>query len=654
MTKCRKLFCLTTLAIGILLASSPLHAERPVESLLQSLPAEGHMSISLRNVDRLDRELQKLDRRGWNFPFKSIIQLMIFPVGIRQGIDWEGMFSACLMDGGRQSLGEEALKNVVFCIPFNDAKLMAGNFGLTAEEFAEGKIHFFEKKFHNNLNIHITRQQQSLLLCVTKESLESCLKSPSLKSVVSTDPEQRLSQADILFHIDVNHFRPDQFDRQMESALAKMTLGQTETVKQRAREIIQHIDRGYLALTVDNAFHVRMQMSLDQKLSKPAQQILKDWGTVDEAPTLRGFPAGKMLFAMSKTAGEIRNSKLLQQILLWIVSQSSRHQITEMIQPYLVPREDTFYGVIDELWNSIVEARSVLYQNETPTVDGLVILLVILKPHAPNRFSKQLAELIKFSKGTVYKPNRKVPEQITIKQIEALILQLGANDFDDRAAATLRLKLLGERALPLLQESIDSPDPEIAGRSKRIVAAIRKTVDQQTDGVLKEGLAALPLPEFIIYENQRQVAGYSTDLLQVVWKEDAKVNNDRLRELVGPLGDEILLVHVEDEIVLFWGSNRELLRESLRLLKHQDQGLEKGRTFFAERASHQRLIEVHASIQRIIKLTPNQTRNNRAGEEMQITDDYSSFGIEVAPTHFIGDATFPISEYLLLSRYLFH
>src|SRR5689334_14060273 len=50
-------------------------------------------------------------------------------------------------------------------------------------------------------------------------------------------------------------------------------------------------------------------------------------------------------------------------------------------------------------------------------------------------------------------------------ELQKLLLQLDADDFDDRAAASEELAKLGKEALPALEEGVHSSSPEVATRS---------------------------------------------------------------------------------------------------------------------------------------------------------------------------------------------
>lgn len=622
---------------------------------MESLPAESLASLSIRNVDKLDRSIAEIeqDKPGWRWPLKTIISFATSYMHVEKGINWEGNFSVVLYGWNKPELNDEAFQHLVFRIPFDDPGVMAGNFKLTDKDFTEGKIHYLEDQVNawgnQKKTIYVCRHGRSAVLCQKKGVLEQYLQAKPLSSRIASDPGGRLTDADILFQVDTQHFRPEKFDDRKAKMLREIFVGQPDEVIESASQIIDAVEHGFLSLKVDRGAHFRMQFSLGDELDDSSKQLLERWSSPTGQPSLTGFPDGDLILALSKTAGEIGNPKIVQQITAWVMKELIRNRdLANIIVPYLQPKDETFHGVIDELWNSILEARSGVYKNEQPTVDGLANLLLIFKPKNADQFRNQLASLVKFSRGAVYKPNRNDPEPITDEEIEALIKQLNADAFQERSAATLRLKLLGEPALSHLEEAAKGIDAEVALRSRRLVAAIKLNARQRTENLLKEGLATLPVPDFILYENQRKISGCQVDLLEAVWKGDHKINEDQLKELVGPKGHEILLVHVNQELILFWGSDRKLLEQSIELLKAGKSGLAPRRALFAKHASKNRLMETHASLQKLYLMAGDTIR--RRVQLEHVTEDVSSFSLELTPTHLLGDATFPVSEFRLLSR----
>lgn len=58
--------------------------------------------------------------------------------------------------------------------------------------------------------------------------------------------------------------------------------------------------------------------------------------------------------------------------------------------------------------------------------------------------------------------------------IDALIKQLGADDFKDREAAVAKLKRVGQPALPALKRALEDADPEVATRADAVIRELRR------------------------------------------------------------------------------------------------------------------------------------------------------------------------------------
>ncbi|HSG73480.1 MAG TPA: hypothetical protein VLA12_23895, partial [Planctomycetaceae bacterium] len=206
-----------------------------------------------------------------------------------------------------------------------------------------------------------------------------------------------------------------------------------------------------------------------------------------------------------------------------------------------------------------------------------------------------------------------------------------------------------EPALALLDKSKDSTDREVASRSKTIIEHISQNVEDKQEHLIRKGLSPIPLPTFVLYENQRQIEGHRVDVLQARWEEDTPELRSRLREILGPQGDEILLVHVADRIVVFLGSDRSLLDSSIKLLDTEQAGAEEQVELFRRHGSANRLVEFHISQQRLRSLMPDYLKQ-RLPEQLEIAPEVTSFGAEIAPTHLRLDVTIPIPELRLTMR----
>lgn len=630
-----------------------LFSEEQPEAFLETLPAGSRISLTIRNLEELDAQYKQHIRQDESFSPKRLISLGLGLLGVRQGVDWEGTFSASLMDWGEGEINDDKLEFLVVRIPFDNVALMGNNFGLNKlDDLVPEKIHRLEKRLGNRQDLYLTFREHHVLLSMRREAIEQYLSSKPMKSVVTSDPGGRLSGSDVLVQVNPRELQPDRYDQQVERWIKETFRDEPDENRDRVRLVLRHLEKTFFCMKIDRGVHIRVQCCLSPDLPAELEEMLETYAQPSTLPGLNGFPKGNLLLALSKAADREQNETIRNRSIAWLLEQTIQNKsISGLVLPYLDPRGDTFHGLIDEIWNSIVEARSAVYLNENMKEDGMGNLLVILRPDHPEGFTDRLASLVKFSRGAVYNPRTQKADKVTDEEIQQLIEQLGAREFKVRKAATLRLNLLGEPALQHLEQSALSKDEEVARRSKSLLLKIREKAAHHAQLLIQEGLTALPLPEFVFYENQRTIEGFPADVLVANWEADDPVNSKRVRELAGPRGDEILIVHVDEQVVLFWGSDRTVLSESLRLLESGAPGLNEQRERFAAYAAPRRIVETHLSVQKFARMVPESFR--RKLPDTAPTEDFSSFGVEITPRHLIGDASFPLPEFVLIARYFF-
>jgi hypothetical protein len=628
----------------------PALAQNGPATILETIPADAEASLSLHNLKDLEvrgqallRELEAPNhwqlatwyRGGLNF------------LGIKQGIDDSGTFSIALMPPETKEDRDQILELLVFRVPYTDADEMGQNFGLSAGELAPGKVHNLRKKLLAEETIFLAIKDNALILSVSERAIEMYLASPSLASRIPGEIDEQLGAADMLLHVNAHNMLrlPSGDSSGLERLLARMPHFEREEVRRASREMAHAAEHFLWGNRLDGGANMTFRLTFDQELLSPeTRQLLAAWGGRTRAPDVRGLPPGNLAFAISKTANGLKHPEEVRQLLHWLVLGPGHWtHLLPIAEPLLAPKPDSFQEVFDEIWNSLEDARVGGYFNRRVEEQGLLSLLAILHPQDPRGFIDDLAGLIKYSRGASYNPRTMREEQVTREEIEQLITQLGADEFRIRKAATLRLKLLGEPALEFLEKSKESPHLEVAARSRHIIEHVTKSMEERQQRLIRDDLSAIPLPTFVLFENQQRIAGYRVDLLQAQWAEDSPELRARVRELFGPQGDEILLVHTESRIVVFLGSDRELLEACLELLRADDAGFDRDVELFRRHAGGTHLVEFHFSQQRLRPLLPEHIKR-RIGDLTRITPAVTSMGIEVGPARLRLDLTIPTSE----------
>ncbi len=127
----------------------------------------------------------------------------------------------------------------------------------------------------------------------------------------------------------------------------------------------------------------------------------------------------------------------------------------------------------------------------------------------------------------------RVPADL-VKRIDALIAQLGHEDFNEREAASAELAKLGDRAAPALRKALASDSPEMARRAKELLAKLSEREEEDADTESADG----PRPEHdVIHTINSTIAGRITAAsLKVTTSQfgEVELKLSDVRELRGP------------------------------------------------------------------------------------------------------------------------
>lgn len=633
-------------------------------SMLDFIPAEAAGSISIQNLKDVETRgqamLKELNAPN-NWQISQFFRMGMGYLGIKQGIDDSGTFVLALMPWEGDDFNEIFFEGLVLRVPFTDADEIAANFALPEGSLVPEKIHKIDNRLNNSKGMYVSAKDGALLMSMSESAIRKFQKSKSIGDQLEIDSDRQLATSDILLHLNA-HFllrHTKQSKRGIERMLENLPEFEREEVRQASREMVHAAELVLWSCKIDRGVNVSFRLTFDDTLSDQTRKLLATWGSRTQAPDLRGFPSGNLAFAISKTADGLEHPEEVRQVLRWLLMdlhQGNIRHLKEIAGPFLTPTPNTFQEVFDEIWNSLDESQAAGYFNQNIEEQGLMSLLAILRPEDPKQFYDDLAGLVKFSRGTSYNPSTMREEKIEPEEIQGLIDQLGDDDFRVRKAVTLRLKLLGEPALAQLEKSKNSTVREVASRSKSIIEHITQNIEDKQEHLIRKGLSPIPLPTFVLYENQRQIEGHRVDVLQARWDEDTPELRSQLREILGPHGSEILLVHVEGRIVVFLGSDRALLESCIKLLDTKQAGVEQAGVeqqveLFRKYRSPNQLVEFHVSQQRLRSLMPEHLKK-RLPDSTSISPDVTSIGAEVAPTHLRLDVTIPISEMRLTMRSL--
>lgn len=187
------------------------------------------------------------------------------------------------------------------------------------------------------------------------------------------------------------------------------------------------------------------------------------------------------------------------------------------------------------------------------------------------------------------------PSSESRARAEALIRQLGAENFDERAKASEALLRLGPSVLPVVRKAIGSSDPEIRTRARKcvrlleqkapspavVVAAVRRleTVARANSALVLLDLfvafseeAPLPAASIALTRELRPLADQARESLVVVLRRSDK----GVEAVRGVLGDRLPARRCAAAIALSLAGVKDALPAIRALLKDGDRGVRLG------------------------------------------------------------------------------
>ncbi len=640
-------------------ATSLSAAEHP---LFDRLPRQVRGSLSIRDLDGLrtrGNQLLKDLERDNTFELGQIFQMGLDFLGIRGGVDRNGTFSIILADWGTREFNEQEDWNyLVLRIPYDEADAMAGNFTLPAGSLDDKTIHKVPNRLMPDREAFLGSDRSAVYYGFRSDAVRSVLDSEKLSKANIEDAEGRVAECDVLLHLHLAPFIAEGKEVFLNNLLNPFwgSEGPTDAaLRERVRDIVLHSEELLISFRIDAGLHMRAQLTLGEGISPESKALLTGWGRGDREPTLRHLPEGLLLAGISRAANRAEDSEVSRLLMQWMTRQPwMKSDVQHALFQLLEPSRETFLGAFDEVYRTLRESRVGLYLNQNTEELGLVTAVAILEPSSGEEFQTTLADILKYSRGTNYDPATKRESAITADEIRKLVAQLGANEFDTRKAATLRLKLLGDPAVPLLEEAANSNDPEVKARAGRLLTEIRRSLAERQQLLVKRGIPDLPRPTFVLYPKHTQIEGFDVDLIEARWESIDERQTAAMQQMLGPHGHEILLARAGTRFVVCVGSDRALLAQALKSIQADDAGLERRVELFRKHDARGRNAETHFSLQHLRAIVPDAFPNyrNQNRDWPAPTPTISSVNIEISPQILRADFSLPLDE-LRVAAYLF-
>jgi hypothetical protein len=277
-------------------------------------------------------------------------------------------------------------------------------------------------------------------------------------------------------------------------------------------------------------------------------------------------------------------------------------------------------------------------------------MIAILDTDKPAQFLAEMRELTTFINSAGLKLTNEENNRIDKQTIQQLIRDLGDNRFRVRRTATVKLRLLGEPALPYLEPATKSSDLEVAVRAKRLRKQITALAAARRKDLLGRDLLSRLNPKFAYFAKAETLAATPIDVISIRLSEGEAGHRRQLRELLGPDWSKIRIATHRRQVLVLFGSDTNLLTKALHNTKHDRAPLADIGSLreFNRRSDDGRKVQMHLSLSRSLRLITPPANPDAAPTKP--TDELSSFALTVAPGRIQLDVFIPFAEAKVIAK----
>lgn len=615
------------------------------QTVLELIPADATAGIAIRNLD-------DLSKRGDQFVAEAGMQNLFRPsqlwvmalqfLGINGGIDGKNSAAAVLAppEKGQDGINLPNVdRQLVLILPFTDLDLLAGNFGFEKGQLKPGKmqagkgINFGEFFYARGKHLYIGR---------TEGAINRVLDSKAQRKELSDAQRDAVNGSDLVIHVNPRSMGKewDGFMDRLRSGFGKLDDAAEQQATDQFLDALMDVRYGLGTLRVDRGLGVSLIAVLGNE-RKGGKEFLKSLGAGPAAANLKGLPDGNVL-AVQASQGDGRKTGVIAKVLFdWVLKTlvQDRRILAAVDQPVVV-------GVFTEVWTRLRGSRLALYKNAAESEQGLMSGVAILDTDDAGKFLADLRILAKIAdgKGLELNPREKGKESIDVEQ---LLRDLGDRQFHVRESATLKLRLLGEPALPRLDKARRSAELEVARRADRLYRQIAETAAVRRKELLSADVLRSIRPTFAYVAEAEKRHGHAVDVVRIQLAErDVPRAKPFMQQLLGPEWHNLRLVPRGKQVVAFFGSDLELLNHTLKNLAGDKPGLAAGGALkaFHRHAQSSRSVELHLAMSSLLALI------DPSGARPPGRAVVSSVGLSIGADYLRLDVWVPSLEFGVIAR----
>jgi len=601
-------------AIVFVALVAPVAAQSRV---LDLVPADAAGALIIRGIDDLRKKGDKFvaDTKTENLGRPSQLFDGIFNhLGIRGGVDGKLPTGIIMANPNKAGTGQINLGTLdqllVLAVPYSDLDALSASFGfkpgqLTNKLMSKGKGQNFGTHFYvDGRYLYIGNNARAIESVVKQEPLAKGLDDEQMKLLGDTDFMLMLNKQawDDTWRLLVGDIERQIIDsaRDDEKAILREVAGS-----------LHHLRHIILSVRIDGGMGGSLLTVFTPHPSPSpqggegtgvrgkhdnVQKLLARLRGSGVASSLAGLPDGNVLAAQALQGDGTQNTAVVKALLsLLFQSQPARLFANYAHRPNII-------GVFTELLHQLKGIRFAIYQNPLASGVGHLGAVAILETDNPARFLNDIKDLAKFADSDNFDlTSRASVDNVTA--LRKLVADLGSNYYRAREAAMVRLSLVGERALPFLDDAAKSNDLEVSQRARRLQEQILATASQRRKELLSDDIFKRIKPRLAF--SPKTDAWRGQDIYSAFLKlDDARLVEAQMQEVLGPEWNRLRFAVHGKQVAVLVGSNQELLRDTLANLQENKPGLAQSTRFagFTANSNPRRNFEIHVAARAVTSL----------------------------------------------------
>ncbi len=536
----------------------------------------------------------------------------------------------------------------VAIIPIKDQKRLEKNFELKPGELKPGQVVKIKKQGGPGFGDYIYLRGKNLFIGEDADVVAyAAEKAPPLAKRLNANQKKSLKEADMVIHLALEAWG-EQLSPLFLTGNAQNIIKTKDPEERKLVEQIIRAGRGvsYVlgAIRIDEGLGVNIVAGIRERGSEDAKKLLALLGSGKGVSGLHNLPKGSLLAAQG-VRGNGKSTSMLAKVLLDQVFDN----IFQTEQIISASERPIFVGVLKEVWERLKGSKTAVYINPNSRQQGLFSFLAVLDTRDAQEFLKEMKLLAKIAEGKKLDLTKKIEEGGEV-DINKLIKDLGSPNYRTRAAATLKVRLVGEPALPHLDKAIKKkPSLEVVMRAEMLSEEIQTLAAERRKAALSKNPFKRIRPKFVMVTDVEKRAGHSVDVIRIQLSKTEMTAKKQLEEFLGPEWNNMRLAVHEDQVVLMLGSNMELFEQTLQNISQNKPGLARSKslTELYRYSNSARKFELHVSLQNLLGLLPGGAQVAPPGQK---TSALSSVGLSVEPDQLQLDVWMPISEIRILAK----